>query len=222
MDELIQVAFFAVIIIASILDGVARKKRQARRDAEEVSASQEGYPEPGSEISTYDDESSEVIVAPVDSGEDQRAESMIPPDLWEEITALAQGERPQAARPPPAPPAPPPVRVEELSAWEQSKRSSGVSQEAPMWQGRGSDWDETESTAWGRDERSEAGRTHSHAITHPHGLSAPATVVTRNARGGGVLPLGDRKALRQAFLLKELLSTPRGLVDSERLPMEDE
>jgi hypothetical protein len=101
MDEgLIQILFFVAIIVFSIMDAIARKKKKERemgemdlpgeREQEERGSLHRREPEPWQVESERDGE---------DVRDERGADSMIPADLWEEITGM---KRP----PPPSAPAP--------------------------------------------------------------------------------------------------------------------
>ncbi len=80
-EGLIQVLVVAAFIIISIMDGAARKRRKAAQRLGQLSTF-DGPPEGADELGQAD-ESSDV------------SEGVVPEDLWEEIAALARGERPE-------------------------------------------------------------------------------------------------------------------------------
>lgn len=85
MEELI---FFAVLILFSILDAIARKRRG--RHAEEAPGPDEIDPAAARRRPTK---------VPGAETEPPSSEGMLPRDLWEEIAALTRGERPGASGP---------------------------------------------------------------------------------------------------------------------------
>ena len=80
-EGLIQVLVVAAFIIISIMDGAARKRRKAAQRLGQLPTF-EGPPEAADELGQADESS-------------EGSEGMVPEDLWEEIAALARGERPE-------------------------------------------------------------------------------------------------------------------------------
>lgn len=110
MEELI---FFGVLILFSILDAVAKKKRKQQMEAEEAEA---GTPEDGSGrwegMSTYEApeieaDGRDTTLSPYagpsaddgPGGGSGGSEGLVPRDIWAEIGALARGERPTVPGP---------------------------------------------------------------------------------------------------------------------------
>lgn len=124
MEELI---FFGVIILFSILDAIAKKKRQGTETEEVEAPPTEASPVedearwggmPGYEAPSSDPDGDGIPGAPLPEytrpygGEGaSSSEGMVPRDIWEEIGALARGEQP------PEPVAPEPDE-EELATWD--------------------------------------------------------------------------------------------------------
>jgi hypothetical protein len=106
-----ELIFFAVIVLFSILEAVA-KRRKRREEGEEggdegeswTPAPVERQPRPKAErrprVERGSSSSSDRGMPERGSGREERSETMIPADIWEEIAGLAGGEVP---RPEPAP-----------------------------------------------------------------------------------------------------------------------
>jgi len=206
-----QLIFFAIIIIFSIIDSVARtkKKRQAGGQGEAPQLPQEWEWEED-DLPTYDADPSyddshrpEPFKArqlpeysrPQPSGgtrerqAQKSSEAMIPSDIWEEIAGLARGKLPE---PKPAPP-PPPVEIEPIPA-----RPMGLHRVHRSHAGYGTD-------------------PSSRARSEQDGLDPLKTTLSQDASAvRRQLRSHSKSALRRAVILQELLGPPVSL-QSERV-----
>jgi hypothetical protein len=247
MEELIQVVFFALIVIASLAESGARRRKAQRQKAEEMARRQrapddseyrpEYDPDWSDDPSPWDEDGGRVAASGAQGGgsdADERADSMVPAELWEEIASLARGEVPEHMRgggdaggaggrtPTPSYEAPPTYEVPPSYDDHYDLPAPAPPPEVPeSVRGASSDWDVAETRRWALEERSGAGDSHTHAIQHAHKLSEPPRVIRRPARVDSVLPVGDPAALRQAILLREVLGPPRGFSNLRDLPMEE-
>lgn len=267
MEELIQIAFFLVIIVASMMDGVRRQRQRqgkaapprgrgvegagmedadtASRYDDPESVSVPGRLEPPVEIEIdWDEGLPEGVLAegatPVDDG--SKADAMVPPDLWEEIRAMARGEvppppittEPHPSSLPEVRPAPPPVptRVPDTSSWDEFEdqgEGGGAWAPAASRKERESQRDHRSSRsierdraarAKARDDRAakgEAGQGQGAASSAYADALEPVHHAPRKRLG-----LGGPDDLRRALLLKEVLGTPRGLAPPGGLPKDQD
>ena len=91
-DGLIQLLFIAFLVIVSMMDGVARKRRKEAQRMGRLPES-DGISEPD-QIPEFDHDRDDV---------GESSETLVPEDLWKEIAALARGEAPQPRGETPAP-----------------------------------------------------------------------------------------------------------------------
>jgi len=214
-----QLIFFAIIILFSVIDSIARTRRK-RQQAQRVPApSDSGRPEwdwdedePGTYDAdpSYDDaveERDEVrplpeYTRPYGSGSGDRpaqpksSEGMIPQDIWEEIAGLARGRLPTQPSPAPRPPAPVRVPVErtpDRRAESVPARSAGAHRVHRAHAGYGTD---PSSRA-----KSEQDDLDPLAVT----VSADVSAARRQLRSDSV------NALRRAMILQEVLAPPAAL-----------
>ena len=100
MGELI---FFAVIVLFSILEAVAKRRKQREDGGDEgetwVPAPVERQPRPKPErrprVERGSSSSTDRGMPERGAGREERSETMIPADLWEEIAGLASGQTPR-------------------------------------------------------------------------------------------------------------------------------
>ncbi len=184
MEELI---FFAVIIFFSIIESIARRRKQ--RSAGSPPIPEEWEPEEkGREWRSETDE----VEAPRRSG----SEAMIPGDIWEEIAGLARGRMRQLETQPEAPPPPPPVQTPPPATlparlgW--GKRTPKVGQAHRV---------HLSHVEYGTDPSSRTRSAHDQIDPLARGLSADVKAVRKQLRHG-------RHALRQAVILQEVLGPP--------------
>lgn len=110
-----ELVFFAVIILFTILEAIAkrRKQREAGEDGAEedenwTPAPVERQPkpkadrEPRVERGSRSSSSTDRGMPERGAGREERSETMIPADLWEEIAGLAKGEVPRPRQPEPS------------------------------------------------------------------------------------------------------------------------
>jgi hypothetical protein len=224
MEQLILVA---VIVVFSILEAAARRQKRRQGGAgagspplpeewaEEPESRRE--PQPASSYESYDHDPSfdDAVEEPFQrriegdaspgrqAGEERTpaprsSEDLIPRDIWEEIAALARGERPTGSRPPPAPrkepasPAPPPSRIHRVPQEPRGSARHPVPARAshPV-----------------HDTHPELGRPVSERLTSPARRTAGSRpgkdvqAVRRLLAGGGT-------SLRQAVILQDILGPP--------------
>ena len=218
MEELI---FFAVIIFFSIIESIARKRKQGsgqpqipeewvpeepRPEWQPERQRQEWRSERPRETSTatYDTDASYDEVE-VDEAADSReatrsgSEAMIPTDLWEEIAGLARSRmrdletRSEPSRPEPPPPLPTPKVPATPAAREAwGKRTPRVGQQHRV---------HLSHAGYGTDPSSRAASAHDELDPLARRLSADVRAVRKALRSG-------RHALRQAVILQEVLGPP--------------
>jgi hypothetical protein len=198
MEELI---FFAVIIFFSIIESIARRRKQRAAGSPQIPEEWE-QEETGREwrsetTATYDvershdDRGADEVEAPRRSG----SEAMIPGDIWEEIAGLARGRmrqletQPEAPPPPPVP-ATPPATLPARLGW--GKRTAKVGQQHRV---------HLSHAEYGTDPSSRARSAHDQMDPLAQGLSADVKAVRKQLRHG-------RHALRQAVILQEVLGPP--------------
>jgi hypothetical protein len=203
-----QLIFFAIIIIFSILDSVARSRKKKQQQAgsqgqtsrlpEEWSWEEEGdvatYDEEPSYEDRYQDERVESgreplseYTNPYGSGSTSKpstkksSEAMIPSDIWEEIAGLARGRIPE---PKPAPPPPvEPVPARPITTHEVHRAHAG----------------------YGTDPST---RTRS----EQDGLDPMRSTLSKDARAvRQQLKSHSRSQLRRAIILQELLGPPASM-----------
>jgi len=209
-----QLIFFAVIIIFSIIESVARSRKKRMggqlpppQDWESDEPERDWSREPTT--ATYDAEPSydEVQLggeSPSNEGARRAgSEGMIPSDIWEEIAGLARTRMEQLEKPaPPQPTAPPPRRAGGIT------RAGGVTPpgRAPT---------PPRVPAQHRVHRAHAGYgtdPSSRARSAQDGLDPLARTVSLDiASVRRQLRLGGRHALRQAVILQEILGPPASM-----------
>lgn len=183
MEELI---FFAVIIFFTIVESIARRRKQ--RSAGSPQAPEEWeQEEQGREWRSETDE----VGAPRRSG----SEAMIPGDIWEEIAGLARERMRQLETQPEAPPPPPvqatpPATLPARLGW--GKRTPKVGQPHRV---------HLSHAEYGTDPSSRTRSPHDQIDPLARGLSADVRAVRKQLRHG-------RHALRQAVILQEVLGPP--------------
>ena len=187
MQELI---FFAVIILFSIFESIARKKKKA---GQQVPDSGEWEPET---VEWEVDEHSLEQEPRADTG----SEAMIPSEIWEEIAGLARG-RGAGAPTRPTPPSPPPRSTTPIEPIGRggSSRERGPARPAHRVHRAHASYG-TDPSSRPRSEQ-DVGPVASH-------LSADAKRVRSVLSGAG-----GQHALRQAIILHEVLGPPPGLAD---------
>ncbi len=87
-DGLVQLLVVVAIIIFSIMDGAARKRRREAQSLGHL-PTPDGFPEAADDLDPADESSG-------------RSEGIVPEDLWKEIAALARGEVPASRQEEPA------------------------------------------------------------------------------------------------------------------------
>lgn len=213
MEELI---FFGVLILFSILDAVAKKKRRQQMEqdeddgAEEVSGRWEGMStyEPPETVEAGRDATLSPYAGPsVDEGHgggDGGSEDLVPRDIWEEIGALARGERPPVqeprsqepwSSPSPSEPETPPSRVPSTSP---IRRSQVGRREVGSRGGAGGHPIHRSHADYGTDPSERAP-----VVAAPSG--GPSREVREVRRA---LIEGGRSAARRAVILHEVLGPP--------------
>jgi hypothetical protein len=267
VEDLIQIAFFVVIIVASMMDGVRRQRQRQGRQEPPRQREMEGYGvEDPESASRYDDPESvsgpgrldppveididwdaglpEGVLAegPARTEDPLKADTMVPVDLWEEISAMARGEAPPLPIDPEPYPSgfpearpahkPAPVQAPDTSAWDEfESHGDGGGAWAPSKsiQARDAQRDHLSSRSIERDRaaRGEArderfaqeagGKGGRSAGTDSAGVPKPVPHAPRKRLG-----LGGPDDLRRALLLKEVLGTPRGLAPPGVLPKDQD
>jgi hypothetical protein len=222
-----QLFLVAIIVAFSILEAVARRQKRRRQGGagtglppvpEEWGEKPESRREPPplsphrsyDQDPSFDDAVEEDVGRRVEPGMPPAAgspverapatpssEDLIPVDIWEEIAALARGERPGVTPPPPAPSREPAVPASSPSRVESVPREIRVPTPEPDRPG-----------------------THPVHLTHPQlgkpvseRLTAPARRRTGARPGKDVravrrLLAGGGTSLRQAVILHEILGPP--------------
>ena len=225
-----QLIFVGIIILFSMLEAVARKKRQTGETGAELPqtkpperTAEARRPRPQQRtLPSYDQDPSFDDIADAGSqgaaGGPASSEGLIPVEVWEEIQAIARGGKAPARSAPPRPqpkaPSPPdrgPARVPTRAARPATAPMSTVARKTRA--------EPVPEVAVG------TGPEHSVHLTHPEygkpiqdrltgfgddsrarGLSVEARAVRSVLRGGGA-------GLRQAVLLEEILGPPVSLKD---------
>jgi hypothetical protein len=226
--------FFAVLILFSILESIARKQKERVEGGERPPAPEAPRPSRPRR--------SERGVPDVQRGgerlEEDSSETLIPADIWEEIAGLASGRAPQQGRRAPGPgrrtPSPPSRRFPE----------SRPGNRLPERPATGTAWPEAESKEALNVERIEdeitrpvrtytglhprpAGQPHPVHRSHPEFGMDPSerepSRLTASRREAGresakrvrAVLRGSRgaDALREAVILREVLGPPAGLRD---------
>ena len=121
-DGLIQILVIAFIIIISMMDGAARKKRKEAQRRGEVGRGEGIADAAGERPSMKTERTSEGRMS-----EGRMSEGMVPDELWEEIAALARGGPSPASR------SLPPARVPggERAPYGADRSPSGFQRTAP-------------------------------------------------------------------------------------------
>jgi len=210
-----QLIFFAVIIIFSIIESVARSRKRRSGggrvelppDWETEEAPLEWRPESRSRDAaptTYDADPSYVELEVEEARRSRGArpgagsEGMIPADIWEEIAGLARGpaSRPEPMPVPPPLPAPRPATTPAREGW--GRRAPRVGQTHRVHEAHAS---------YGTDPSSRAPSQQDGLDPLAHSLSQDVSSVRRQLRRHG------RSALRQAMILQEVLGPPASTRD---------
>lgn len=244
-DGLIQFLVIAVIVIISMMDGAARKRRkEAQRRGRLPEA--DGTGEVDRFPAAYDDPG-EVA---------QSSEGMVPEDLWKEIAALARGEMPAPRRGDPATRDPistgdPESDVEEWTAPQQELPQASpprrVGRERVPWAEGRSDRIGPPAAAGRASPDPQGGYLHpDQAVTHeehtrvtspaqalpseqphefvphpPEPSDEPQEGLRRTQQPSTLLSgfrSGSRRSLRDAIVLAEVLNPPVALRASDRQP----
>lgn len=196
MEELI---FFAVIIVFSILESIARSRKKR--------AGMQQIPNDGEPDRPYDDldaddaaDSSRPIPRysePYGSSPGAEtthrsgSEGMVPADIWQEIAGLARGRLEQMEKKPAPPPPPPtPSRV------ERGRRTPDVGEAHRVHRSH---------AGYGTDPSSRLPSAQDDLDPLARSLSADAASVRQQLRQGG------RHALRRAMILQEILGPPASM-----------
>ncbi len=218
-EGLIQVLVIAAFIIISMMDGAARKRRKAAQRLGQLSTF-DGPPEAADELGQAD-ESSEV------------PEGVVPEDLWEEIAALARGERPERevgsilgpATRDPGPTREPDSQMEAWTAPEQdvpTKTRSADLQSGYLHPDQALTHTEHAQVASPALPLPEEELPHEF-VPHPPARPREPQKEPRRARPAASLLTGLRRgsknSLREAVILAEVLSPPVTLRDSGWKPL---
>ena len=229
MDEgLIQFLVIAVIVIISMMDGAARKRRKEAQRLGRL-PTPDGLPEVADDLSQVAESS----------------EGMVPEDLWEEIAALARGEVP--GRTHDADP-----EMETWTAPQQDVSQARIAGRAGGERGRQSPerYERLDTPALTRTRPADLQGGYLHpdqAVTHkehaqvasptrplpeelPHEFvphapeqpSKPQKELRRTQKPRSLLSgvsLGARRSLRDAIIVAEVLSPPVSLRDSDWKPL---
>ena len=220
-DGFIQLLVIGFFIVISIMDGAARKKRQAAQLRGEL-------PGPAGPSEIDDDER-------VGEGS---SEGMVPEDLWGEIAALARGEHPaQRTDPPPAPDAESPTvrRTESRTVSRTAQRSTRMAAYDGTDTGEAYDRPDTVEVYDRSDIVSEPERAtvtaaevqpvpvqarrpfrelpHEHVLHSEIGIADSSDGAARTSREKGALrePMGGVTSLRRAIVMAEVLRPPVAL-----------
>jgi hypothetical protein len=220
-DGFIQLLVIGFFIVISIMDGAARKKRQAAQLRGEL-------PGPAGPSEIDDDER-------VGEGS---SEGMVPEDLWGEIAALARGEHPaQRTDPPPAPDAESPTvrRTESRTVSRAAQRSTRMAAYDGTDTGEAYDRPDTVEVYDRSDIVSEPERAtvtaaevqpvpvqarrpfrelpHEHVLHSEIGMADSSDGAARTSREKGALrePMGRVTSLRRAIVMAEVLRPPVAL-----------
>ena len=225
MEELI---FFAVIIFFSIIESIARKRKQQSGQPQLPEEWEPEEPQPEwrpdrqrqewrpqgrapasrpSPMPTYDAEPSYDEIEPDEVAGSRKtagpgSEGMIPSDIWEEISGLARGRmREMETRPEPSRPAPPaPMPPPKVPPATTSARDAWGKRTPRGGQHRV----HLSHAGYGTDPSSRAPSAHDTVDPLARRLSADVRAVRRSLRGG-------RHALRQAVVLQEVLGPPASM-----------
>ena len=227
-DGFIQLLVIGFFIVISIMDGAARKKRQAAQLRGEL-------PGPAGPSEIDDDER-------VGEGS---SEGMVPEDLWGEIAALARGEHPaQRTDPPPAPDAESPTvrRTESRTVSRTAQRSTRMAAYDGTDTGEAYDRPDTVEVYDRSDIVSEPERAtvtaaevqpvpvqarrpfrelpHEHVLHSEIGIADSSDGAARTSREKGALrePMGGVTSLRRAIVMAEVLRPPVALRADNREP----
>lgn len=211
MEELIQVGFFLLIIIASLADGIRkqRKKHQAP------------------DIEPYGSGEDDRLPAPPLPDPAKSTGSVLPEDLWEEIRALSRGETPGGrasaegagpSGPELAPGFPIGAETGTDSGWRELEREPETSR-IQTW-GPSASAEEGREVLW---QSGSAGELFPRVAPLPSPHASPSPVVPIRpspelVRTG--VRLKGIADLRRAILMKEILGRPRGLRPPQDLPMD--
>lgn len=224
-DGLIQILVIAFFVIISMMDGVARKKRQQ----------QQGEADPSLERPDADPDSGRLFGAEPET----TSEGLVPQELWEEIAALARGE-----------PSPSTRRVPSTSGPEMDRESRSSEREEETWlDPRHQHVESHDHVEWAPDDELpyqtgsaqdlEPGRSLTiatpgvearaperayaeRAVFVPEAHSSDEPVATPRAEGKGAgvrrILMGSRESIRQAVILSEVLAPPLALRDEDYEP----
>ena len=224
MDEgLIQLLVVAAIIIFSMMDGAARKRRKEAQSLGH-SPTSDGFPEAADDVDQVDESSG----AP---------EGLVPEDLWKEIAALARGEMPASRQEQPATPGPSSTGdpISELEAWTVPEQD--VSTETPPADLQSGYFhpdqalthrEHAQVASPARPLPEELPEELPEALPHefvPHSPAQPSEPQkeVRGARKPRSLlsgvRLGAKSSIREAIVLAEVLSPPVTLRDSGWKPL---
>ena len=220
MDEgLIQLLVIAAIIIFSIMDGAARKRRKEAQSLGRL-PTPDGFPEATDDLGQADEPSG-------------ASEGMVPEDLWKEIAALVGGEVPPSRQEQPA------IRGlsstddpnSELEAWTAPEQDVPTKTRSADLQG-----------GYLHPDQALTHREHAHVasparplpeevphefVPHPpeqpsQPQSEPEKELRRAQKPRGLISgvrLGARRSLRDAIIVAEVLSPPVTLRDSGWKPL---
>lgn len=225
-----QLIFIGIILLFSMLEAVARKKKESG-EGPAPEAPRQSLPEvvlprrpegraPEVRVPSYDEDPSFDDAANAGSrGGPARvrptSEGLIPADVWEEIQAMARGAPAPVRNAPPAPPAPAPRRAPAPTSARRTSRPPAPPMSLEARKGRPPAVPEVDvvvpehavhltHAAYGKPVQD---RLTGFDDTHkPRGLSVEAVALRRVLRGGGA-------PLRQAILLQEILGPPVSLKD---------
>ncbi len=217
-DGLIQLLVVAAIIIFSMMDGAARKRRKEAQSLGHL-PTPDGFPEAADDLDPADESS-------------ERSEGMVPEDLWKEIAALARGEVPASRQEEPAIGGPSSTDDPNLEAWTAPQQDVPAKTRLADLQ-----------SGYFHPDQALTHREHAHEkhaevaspppprpeeLPHefvPHLREQPRKPQkeprrARPARGllSGVR-LGTKSSLREAIVLAEVLSPPVTLRDSGWKPL---
>ena len=227
-EGLIQLLVIGFFVVISMMDGVARKKRQAQQ--REAGA----RIDPHDESSDYGDLFSTTSETSLETTPEVTPEGVVPAELWEEIAGLARGGPSPSARQLP-PTSAPEEGLEEESwldpahqhveshdhvEWEPSDRSTY--QPVPSYD------DKTSSTSINIPASRSPVETSTRAVTEcvatfPVLLPSdePVAAIRSTNRGTSVrrsLLYGGQASIRRAMILSEVLGPPAALRDLDHEP----
>ncbi len=217
-EGLIQVLVVAAFIIISIMDGAARKRRKEAQRLGRV-PTPDDFPETADDLGQVDESSG-------GSG------GMVPEELWEEIDALASGERPERGVDPlrgPETPDPRPARhlSSELEAWTAPQEDVATRTRSADLQAGYLHPDQALTHREHAQVASPAGPLpeelpHEFVPHLPEQPSKPQKEPRRAQRPRDLLSgvrLGARRSLRDAIIVAEVLNAPVALRDSAWKPL---